>query len=71
MPLFECTKCGAMDNTALTTGYWYAHSKGRPVLCSECADGKWHGQFPKRTPKEAGYEMGPHGLQRVPAGKSK
>ena len=46
MPLFNCSRCGAIENTALGQ-YWWNRRKGLPVLCSECADGEWHGKFPK------------------------
>ncbi len=26
----------------------YKFLKGRPVICSECSTGKWHGQYDKR-----------------------
>lgn len=62
MSLFRCSKCNAVENTALS-GYWtrnYDVGKGEPLvppLCSECnpAIGKWHGKFPKRTVAESGY----------------
>lgn len=46
MPLFRCSKCDCVENTALGE-YW-----GRPEkpLCSECSEirgNRWHGQFPK------------------------
>lgn len=42
MSIYQCEKCGARENTALGS-YW-----GQPIkLCSECATGKWHGQFRK------------------------
>lgn len=51
MPLYECSKCGAIDNTALTN-FWVdrLHLK-KPPLCSECDPdiGKWHGKFQKLT----------------------
>lgn len=46
MPLFNCSRCGVVENTALGD-YWNARRKGKPVLCSECADGVWHGMFGK------------------------
>jgi hypothetical protein len=46
MPLFNCSKCGVVENTALGE-YWYNKAKGKPVLCSECGEGKWHGRFPR------------------------
>ena len=69
MSLFECLKCHAVDNTALTD-YWmrttgYGQAKG-PALCSECSEGKWHGQFPKRTRAEAGYITGKDGFLHTP-----
>ena len=51
MPLFLCTKCGCLENTALGD-YW---CKEKP-LCSECGFGKWHGEFKKRVPKKEEYE---------------
>lgn len=62
MPLFRCSKCNAIENTACCR-YWTicmdAHrAKVDPVLlCSECDPeiGKWHGRFPKQDADEAGY----------------
>ena len=45
MPLFECTKCGCVENTA-TGDYW---TRPDAPLCSECSDGLWHDRFPKRS----------------------
>lgn len=53
MPLFKCSKCGALENTALGN-YWMPSVEGRPVLCSECDQGKWHGLFDKTTPEAEG-----------------
>lgn len=47
MPLFICEKCGTIENTA-TGCYWWAVNEGKPALCSECHDGKWHGYFEKK-----------------------
>lgn len=51
MPLFNCTSCGAVENTALSN-YWtdlYREDKSVPFnpLCSKCDPriGKWHGRF--------------------------
>lgn len=51
MPLFMCRKCGCIDNTATAGGYWYARAYNKPedMVCSECGQGEWHGQFPKRS----------------------
>ena len=46
MPLFVCSKCQAVENTALC-GYWW---RGKtPPLCTECDPqfGKHHNRFPK------------------------
>lgn len=63
MPLFECSKCGAIDNTAIS-GYWEQQMnyfeaqrdlKDFKPECSECFTGTWHGEFPKKLAKEEGY----------------
>lgn len=41
MPLFECSACGSVENTALGE-YW---TDPEAPLCSECATGMWHGLF--------------------------
>lgn len=46
MPLFRCSKCGSIDNTAMGD-YWMDTAEGRPPLCVECKTGVWHGEFPK------------------------
>lgn len=46
MPLFNCSRCGVVENTALGA-YWYNRAKKKPVLCSECDTGRWHGKFAK------------------------
>lgn len=52
MPLFNCSKCGVVENTALGA-YWYNKAKERPVLCSECDTGVWHGRFAKAYDRQA------------------
>lgn len=54
MPLYECSNCHAVENTALTNFWWDVTHDGKPALCSECDPqiGKWHGQFPKITAAE-------------------
>lgn len=56
MSLFACSECGIVENTALGD-YHMRSANGYPPLCSQCspAIGKWHGQFPRRTPEECGY----------------
>ena len=48
MPLFKCSNCGALENTAL--GYYWPTAlpnNSRNPECSECHSGKWHGKFEK------------------------
>ena len=52
MPLFKCTGCGCVENTAV--GRYWGEDKDK-VKCSECHEGKWHGLFAKKTPDECGY----------------
>jgi len=68
MSLFACTKCSAVENTACTTGYWPHKMDDKPVLCSECADGKWHGLFPKRLLKDTHYVVAKNGTLEPPGG---
>jgi len=49
MPLFECAKCGNIENTALSMGSWNNLHDKKPMICSACANPKgWHGNFPER-----------------------
>lgn len=72
MPLYACSKCRAVENTA-TGDYWsqqheaYTAKKKLEPLCSECLTGKWHGQFPKTQP-EGRYEVGEDGFLQPPGG---
>jgi hypothetical protein len=50
MPVYCCRKCGCLENTALSS-YWSQLRSGKPVECSECLTGKWHGEFPKMSTK--------------------
>jgi len=69
MPLFECTGCGAIENTAISN-YWSQqldhfspNNEFDPATfkpkCSECVTGTWHGHFPKRIAKDVGYVPDP------------
>lgn len=60
MPLFECSKCKTVDNTALGY-YWVAQLDGKPALCTECKTGTWHGEFPKQTISNSDMVMGVNG----------
>lgn len=51
MPLFVCSRCNGIDNTALGGNYWGRLAARPPVeevLCTECHTGLWHGKFIKR-----------------------
>jgi len=65
MPLFECSRCRAVENTALGA-YWVNNRDGKPVLCSECDTGTWHGEFEKQTKEEAGYIRAKSGYLYTP-----
>lgn len=48
MPLFACSKCETVDNTALGD-FWHRRVGNLPPLCSACGrQGEWHGKFPRR-----------------------
>lgn len=63
MPLFKCSDCGCIENTALSR-YWMrlVEKPPKPALCSACDPdiGKWHDQFPKESAK--GYKLGDDGF---------
>jgi hypothetical protein len=68
MPLFECSECHSVDNTALTNWAWRDH-QGKPPLCSACDPeiGTWHGRFERITAKEFDrrYPNAEWGMPRV------
>lgn len=57
MSLFQCSKCGVQENTALTAGYLLGIYDPDALTqrgldpsgsyCSACFTGKWHGEFPQ------------------------
>jgi len=51
MPLFECSECHSVDNTALTGFWWNVMHDNKPAQCSACDPeiGEWHGKFPRLT----------------------
>jgi len=51
MSIFVCSKCGAMDNTALAVAS-EEMVENSPLRCRECKTGQWHDQFTKQTPTE-------------------
>lgn len=56
MPLFACSKCETVENTAL--GSFWGQS---PRLCSECATGVWHGIFSKKNAFDGSWLVGRYG----------
>jgi hypothetical protein len=50
MPLFPCSKCNCIEDTALCH-YWSARLRQTSPICSACDPtiGKWHGEFPKES----------------------
>lgn len=67
MPLFKCSQCGALENTALGD-YWHRKAmQSKPPKCSECSTGRWHGEFEKTTPEADGYILGSDGFYYTPA----
>jgi len=64
MSLFICSKCGCIDNTAVS-GYWFK-KKDAPALCSECdpAFGKWHKLFKKQKATQSEIDSVENGLIR-------
>lgn len=73
MPVFICSKCNMMENTA-TSNYWHRDldldrpensppKTPSPPLCSQCDPtlGKWHGLF-QREPMPPDHVIGPDGF---------
>ena len=54
MSTFICTKCGAVENTA-TSNYWVNKCDGKPIICSYCETGRWHGKFKIQHWSEWGF----------------
>ena len=50
MPLFPCSKCNCVEDTALSH-YWSARLRQVAAVCSACDPGigKWHGEFPRES----------------------
>jgi len=72
MPLYECQKCGTVENTACGN-FWNAESVSEAV-CSECHTGTWHGRFDKmkadggwvRDEFQHGSDKKPQFITRLP-----
>lgn len=63
MSIFKCSKCGCVENTALSR-YWVRDFDKELPLCSECDPkiGKWHDSFDKKNVSEVGYFLGNDGF---------
>lgn len=63
MPVFVCSNCSMMENTATTDYWWWVTQDKKPPLCSECHPEikKWHGEFP-RSPMPPDHVIGPDGF---------
>ena len=50
MPLFPCSKCNCIEDTALSH-YWSARLRQKSAVCSACDPkiAKWHGQFVRES----------------------
>lgn len=46
MSLYNCTSCGAVENTALDP-FWMNKAPARKQLCHQCGTGKHHDRFPR------------------------
>lgn len=62
MPIYQCSKCGCIENTA-SGRYWsQVYLLKEKALCSECDPKvkKWHGRFEKISAK--GMAIGEDGF---------
>ncbi len=52
MSLFKCSRCGCVEDTALSH-FWSARLQQAPPLCSACDPkiARWHGEFPRDSAK--------------------
>jgi len=50
MPLFACTQCLCVENTAVSN-YWRDTCEDKAPVCSQCdlEIGAWHGRFYRRS----------------------
>ena len=69
MPVFKCSKCGHVDNTALASYWWRVTHDKLPPLCSLCDPeiGKWHGAFERFRPEDRDLVEGPDGFLYHPS----
>lgn len=62
MPLFQCSECGTVENTACSRYWQQVYLEKKSPVCSECESGKWHGMFPKQNAVQEGYLLGTDGF---------
>ena len=74
MSLFQCDKCGCVENTATSSYVWNKyHLKKNEDLCSFCDDtiGKWHDKFPRTFLEKGKWETNRDGnLQNIDTGET-
>jgi len=66
MPLYACSKCRSVDNTAVG-GYWAQQMQAceagtkHQALCSACDPeiGQWHNKFPRQSADDGSWEPDP------------
>ena len=68
MSLYACSRCGALENTALGD-YWWQRHEGNPALCSECETGAWHGEFEKRLATKRDGVLNPEDIKTAREGE--
>jgi hypothetical protein len=63
MSLFQCDKCGCVEDTTLCN-YWLARLWKSPTICSACDlnIAKWHNQFPRESAFATGWLRDRRGL---------
>ena len=62
MPLFQCSRCGCVENTAVSNYWAQVYMYRQKPLCVECKSGKWHDLFPKEDAAATGYCLGADGF---------
>lgn len=48
MPLFTCSKCETIENTALADYWIQVYAKKQKPICHKCKTGKWHNKFQQK-----------------------
>lgn len=65
MPLFECSRCHSVDNTAMGNFWFTVYHEKLPALCTACDPqiGEWHGQFPRTRYEEYILKYGQNSVE--------